>query len=145
MIEDGKVTAEQAGRLSVDLDHNLEKILRITRDKVGELLSCHICHGFLLHTGRRRPLLSFEALLSQGTSVVPEVTKDSEAWPALALLTKQDISQADLMSITGNSWHIPTVGTFLLYVLASVRHTDWTLKRSVGSYVYDIDGHEEII
>jgi hypothetical protein len=101
----------------------------------------------LWHTGRRRPLLSFEALLSQGTSVVPEVTKDSEAWPALALLTKHDSSrsQADLMSIAGNSWHIPTVGNFLLYVVASVCRTDGSLQMSVGSYVYDNDGHEEII
>ena len=83
--------------------------------------------------------------MSQGTSVAPEVTNDSETWPALALLTKHDISQADLMSIAGNSWHIPTVGTFLLYVLASVRHTDWTFKRSVGPYVCENDGPEEII
>ena len=33
-------------------------------------------------------------------------------------IAKHDISQADLMSIAGNSWRTPTVGAFLPYFLA---------------------------
>lgn len=145
MVTEKKLEGDWTASTIVDLDQNPNKRLRMTRDKAGELLSCNISHGFLWHLGLQRPLTSFEALLSQGTAVVPEVTKQPEAWPCLLLLEKGSILQSDMMSIAGNSWHIPTIGKVVGFILASMRPVDWALPQSLGAFVYDNDKEEELI
>lgn len=108
-------------------------------------MPCHIGHGCLWHVGMQRQLLAHEVLLCNGCAVVPEITGKSAAFPSMAMLQNGSLSQRDLVNLSGNGWHIPSVGKVIVWLLASLRERDCALHRCVDSGDFDDDAEEEVI
>ena len=53
--------------------------------------------------------------------------------------------QRDLVNLSGNGWHIPSVGKVIVWLLASLRERDCALHRCVDSGDFDDDAEEEVI
>ena len=141
-------TADAHSPCIVDLDHSPLHHSRgsCIATRVGELLPCHVSHGCFWHQGRRRPMLCHEVLLSQGSSMVPQVTKQPSAWPLLAMLQDGRMRLTEGMSLGGLAWHLPTVGSIIIYLLGHLVQAEFSLQMAIkmrSLYFDDEDALED--
>ena len=91
-------------------------------------------------------MLCHEVLLSQGSLMVPEVAKQPSAWPLKAMLQDGRMRLTEGMSLGGLAWHLPTMGSIIIYLLGHLVHADFSLKRSImmrSLYFDDEDALED--
>ena len=82
----------------------------------GPLIPCLLTHGTIHSWAANRQVLPKELFLAHGFNRYP----DSTQCPVPCLLEKylSQISGGQAKELVGNGWHLPTMASFFLYVLA---------------------------
>ena len=89
----------------------------------GEALFTLVGHGQLWHSHRERPLLAAEWLSAHAVPL-PEyasIIGEGHVFPCdfMSLLYSGRLKIGDIHSLVGNGWHIGSLGSWLMFLLAS--------------------------
>ena len=133
---------------AVDLDHNPTrgKTAHESRARPSQLFT-FISHGTIWHESHGRPLLCLEHLLAHGIMPSKKLQKayhQPELFDAWDMIRHGDLSPAQVRSMSGNMWHIPVFGMYIMYFLSVIelRNDHQKIKRSFVQRV-DSESDEE--
>ena len=111
-----------------DLDHKAYPRGKMSHEVRGrpEQLMTFISHGTIFHNAHQRPLLAMEHLLAHG--IMPSQSLMDEYghkcpvdfW---SMLRHGVLSPSHIKSMSGNMWHIPVFGTYIMYLLSALEMT----------------------
>ena len=121
---------------AVDLDHNPKrgKTAHESRAHPAQLFT-FISHGTIWHESHKRPLLAMEHLLGHGilpSKDLQDAYQHPELFDAWYMMLHGDISPAQVKSMSGNMWHIPVFGMYIMYFLSLIelRNDHQKVKRN---------------
>ena len=107
-----------------DLDHNPVrcKTAHESRAHPSQLFT-FISHGTIWHEAHARPLLALEHLLGHGimpSKELQDAYRHPELFDAWDLMLHGDITPSQVRSMSGNMWHIPVFGMYIMYLLSVI-------------------------
>ena len=80
-----------------------------------------ISHGTIWNSRLRRPLLASEWLVAHGVPGVQGRFGPEGPVDMIGMMASGEISPLQMKSMVGNGWHLPSVGSWLMWILASTR------------------------
>ena len=88
-----------------------------------EALFTLVGHGLIWHSQRQRPLLAAEWLSAHGVPLreYSHIIGADHVFPCdfMSLVSSGQLALRDIRSLVGNGWHIGSVGSWLMFMLAS--------------------------
>ena len=104
-----------------------------------------ISHGTIWNTHLKRPLLASEWLVAHGVPGVQGKFGPEGPVDLVGMMASGQVTPGQMKSMVGNGWHLPTIGSWLMWVLASTKKYTQSVPLTPGrSLVVEHESHHEV-